>query len=149
MMREASDADRPENRVHPKERLLPPRFIEQLLNSGLFIAKYPNFVSSHAAYPSGYIVILPADSGGNSVPEHDSFYVDDAGNEAATFMPSLKIWGDEVQWFTDVQEYAPGKGPGDFRHSFSSLDDVYAEIMSYFFEATNKHFLEMLQHNDR
>lgn len=138
MLREAAEADRPENRVHPQERLLPDDFIDRILQSGLLIDRFPFFVAAHVGAPSGYLVILPAESGGNCIGDWGGYYTDPEGEEALTFMPSLVIWGDGSQWHTKVDQYAPGPGPGDFRHTFLSLDEAFSDVISYFFDPTNE-----------
>ena len=140
MLREAAEADRPENRAHPKECLLPPEFIQKIRAAHLFIDDFPFFVSSHVATPSGYPVTLPAESGGNRGSDIESFYTDTYGNEAKSFMPSAVIWGDGSAWYTEVHQYAPGPGPGDFRHTHGSLEEAYADLVSYFFDASNVNF---------
>jgi len=144
LLREAAEADRPENRTHPKECLLPPEFIQKIRAAGLFIDDFPFFVSTHVATPSGYPVILPAEIGGNRGCDIEGYYIDADGNDAKSFMPSVIVWGDGAQWHTEVQQYAPGPGPGDFRHTHASLDEAYADLMSYFFDHSNLNFQAMV-----
>ena len=140
MLREAAEMDRPENRTHPKKCLLPPEFIQKVRAAGLFIDEFPLFVSSHVATPSGYLAILPAETGGIRGYDVGIFYSDVDGNEAKTFMPGVTIWGDGTTWHTKVHEYAPGPGPGDFHHTHSSLEEAYSDLVSYFFDATDVNF---------
>ena len=149
MLRERAEADRPENRVHPKERLLPAEFIEKVRATGLFIEDFPFFVSNHVGTPSGYKVCLPVENGGNRVAGNEAYFVDAAGNDATTFMPSVTIWGDGSVWNTEVRDYVPGPGPGDFCHAHASLDEVYSDLKSYFFEPSNKDFQALVSHRDR
>lgn len=143
MLREAMKADRPENRTHPKECLLPQEFIQRIRAVQLFIDDFPFFVSTHVATPSGYLVILPAKSGGNRGDDFESFFTDAEGNEAKSFMPSVTIWGDGLMWHTEVHQYLPGPGPSDFHHTHGSLDEAYADLVSYFFDPSDVNFKAM------
>ena len=97
------------------------------------------------ATPSGYLVTLPAESGGNGDSDFESFYTDAEGNDAKSFMPSVTIWGDGLVWYTEVHLYAPGPGPGDFRHSHGSLDEAYTDLVSYFFDPSDVNFQAMIK----
>jgi len=147
MMREAAEADRPENRVHPKERLLPSEFIQKVQTTGLFIDDFPFFPSGHVGTPSGYTVILPAKNGGNRGYDIEFYFTDASGADAITYMPSVVIWGDGSVWHTTVHEYTPGPGPGDFNHVHTSLDEAFSDLMSYFFDASNEHYQAMVKAN--
>ncbi len=147
MLREAANADRPENRTHPEERLLPPEFIQKIREIGLSIDGFPFFVSTHVATPSGYQIILPAENGGNRGFDIEVYFTDSNGNEAKTFMPSVVIWGCGTQWRTEVHQYAPGPGPGDFSHTHVSLEEAYADLVSYFFDSSDVNFQAMAKAN--
>ncbi len=44
MLRDALEAQRLENLRHPKERLLPVEFIEELRRNGLSVGDFPSFI---------------------------------------------------------------------------------------------------------
>ncbi|ANM04971.1 hypothetical protein AMC78_CH02894 [Rhizobium phaseoli] len=140
MLRDALEAQRVENLRHPKERLLPVEFIEELRRNGLSVGDFPSFMSTHV-YPSGYLVILPEASGGNSLFDEGAYYLDDESDEK-TYMPSLTLWGETGNWNISVWAWTPGPGPGDFTKKLTSLDDVLENILSYFFNPNDEHFKE-------
>jgi hypothetical protein len=139
MLRDSQEAQRLENARHPKERLLPVEFIEDLRRSGLYIGEFPFFVSAHVSYPSGYLICLPENSGGNRLPGNEVYYLDDDRTDK-TFMPTLTLWGEAGRWNIRVWEWTPGPGPGDFTKTLTSLDDVLEGILSYFFDPNDENF---------
>lgn len=141
MLRDSLEAQRLENLRHPKERLLPPEFIEKLRRNGLFVGDFPFFISTHAGYPSGYPISLPETSGGNRLPGDELCWLDEEGNDK-TWMPTLTLWGETGDWNICVWAWTPGPGPGDFTKKLTSLDDVLENILSYFFNPNDEHFKE-------
>ncbi|MBX5157639.1 hypothetical protein HJB89_10935 [Rhizobium sp. NZLR8] len=79
MLQESLKASRPENMVHPEERLLPAEFREKLRKNGLVGGALPLLVSTHASYPSGYSIALPESSGGNTLCDLEAYTRDDEG----------------------------------------------------------------------
>ena len=130
----------PENMVHPEERLLPAEFIERIRENGLIVDDFPFFVGDHIGYPSGYLVFLPEASGGNGLAEYEAHFLDSEGQDRRTRMPSLTLWGKAGNWSIKVLEWVPGPGPGDFSKSFTSLDGVVENILSYFFDPNDHNF---------
>jgi len=141
-LRESLERDRPENMVHPGERLLPAEFIEKLQAKGLFGGAHPFFISSHIGYPSGYLISLPESAGGNTLYDGEVYTRDDQGQDQLTRMPTLTLWGEAGDWNISVWEWVPGPGPGDFTKKLASLDEVLANILSYFFDPNDHNFKE-------
>lgn len=140
MLQESLKASRPENMVHPEERLLPGEFTEKLRRNGLVGGAFPLFISTDATYPSGYSICLPESSAGNRLPGCEAYFPDDQGQDQITRMPSLKLWGEAASWNICVWEWVPGPGPGDFTRMHMSLDDVLKNILSYFFDPNDENF---------
>jgi hypothetical protein len=141
-LRDSIESQRVENMRHPKERLLPPEFIEELRKNGLYLDEFPSFVSSHKTYPSGYSICLPESSGGNRLPGEALYWIDDDGNEK-TYMPNLSLWGAAGNWNIRVWAWTPGPGPGDFQKALASLDDVLINILNYFFDPNDENFKQV------
>ena len=140
MSRRLEEERRDEDMLHPKNRLLPPEFIQQLGEHGLFIDDKPFYGSTHS-YPSGYLVFLPEGKIGNRLEKTATIFDDTNGVEARTFMPPIIIWGDGGVWNMQVHRYIPGPGPGDFSEAFDSLDGVFASILSYCFNPADSRFV--------
>lgn len=102
LLRESLEASRPENLVHPEERLLPAEFREKLRANGLVGGALPLFDSNHAGCPSGYVISLPEASGGNVLYNYEAYTRDDEGNDQLTRMPSPKLWGETGMFFAGV-----------------------------------------------
>ncbi len=117
--------------------------ILRLRERGLYVGDHPFYPKNHSAYPSGYIVIKPAQTPGNSVPDYDSLFDDSEGIEQVTDAPTVKLCFSNGAWKIQVHEYIPGPGPGDFTQEFLTEEEAIAGIFHYFFE-DSPHFRELL-----
>ena len=69
------------------------------------------------------------------------FTRDDQGQDQLTRMPTLTLC-EAGDWNISVWEWVPGPGPGDFTKKLASLDEVLANILSYFFDPNDHNFKE-------
>jgi len=93
-LKKKSEENSPENRQHPVDRILSVETIDHLRAHGLLLDDFPFFPSKHVAYPSGYIVGLPCNLGGNCL-----FYEDKPlmGPKLIELdMPTINIWKSDM-----------------------------------------------------
>ena len=99
----------------------------------------PFFPPQHVAWPNGYPVHKPEAVQGNCIP--DGSYIVHVGDTGSrTDAPQVVIWHADDSWHTQVSEYAPGPGPGDFRHQFLTERDAVDDVIRYFFSPDSEIF---------
>ena len=131
---------------HPQDSLLSEGAVQRLRAHGLRVRDVPTFGPRHVAYPSGYMIVLPAAAAGNKIPGTESYFGEPPTPENATHSPSLNLWRAPPGWRISVHQYAPGPGPGDFTEEYGTEAQAIDAVLSYFLDPENRHFKAALEH---
>src|SRR6476469_8797574 len=107
---------------------------EQLIAKGLVVADEP-FPSGHVAFPDGVVVAKPASTRGNHIPGYAACWGLDGPQVDA---PALYLHWSANAWHVTAGEWVPGPGPGDFVHTWPTVDAAVADILDFYFGAPER-----------
>ena len=102
--------------------------ITQLIQVGLDVCSEGN-----AAGPNGYRITKPSSVNGDCRPDYESTLLSLDGDDIPCDAPISYLRWREGRWCHEVAEYAPGPGPGDFRHPYPSLEEAVQAVLEYYF----------------